>query len=47
LKRKQRHLASASVRLPRHGVMQISLDATWSMLRFRPRAEIKIMTRKF
>jgi hypothetical protein len=30
-----------------HGVMQISLDATWSMLRFRPRAEIKIMTRKF
>lgn len=30
-----------------HGVTQISLDATWSALRFRPRAEIKVMTRKF
>lgn len=30
-----------------HGVTQISLDATWSALRFRPRGEIKVMTRKF
>lgn len=30
-----------------HGVTQISLDDTWSMLRFRPRHEIKVMTRKF
>ncbi len=30
-----------------HPVTQISLDVTWSALRFRPRAEIKVMTRKF
>lgn len=30
-----------------HGVTQISLDDTWSMLRFRPRAEIRSFTRKF
>jgi hypothetical protein len=30
-----------------HGVTQISPDDTWSALRFRPRAEIKVMTRKF
>jgi hypothetical protein len=29
------------------GVTQISLDDTWSALRFRPRAEIKTLTRKF
>ena len=28
-------------------VTQIALDDTWSALRFRPRAEIKVMTRKF
>ncbi|MDX2136668.1 MAG: hypothetical protein SF123_01115 [Chloroflexota bacterium] len=30
-----------------HGVTQILLDDTWSALRFRPRSEIKVMTRKF
>jgi hypothetical protein len=29
------------------GVTQISVDDTWSALRFRPRAEIKTLTRKF
>jgi hypothetical protein len=29
------------------GVTQISIDDTWSALRFRPRAEIKTLTRKF
>ena len=29
------------------GVTQISIDDTWSALRFRPRAEIKSLTRKF
>ncbi|MCC6612923.1 MAG: hypothetical protein IT320_05545 [Anaerolineae bacterium] len=28
-------------------VTQLSLDATWSILRFRPRDEIKTLTRKF
>jgi len=28
-------------------VTQIGIDATWSVLRFRPRAEIKTLTRKF
>lgn len=30
-----------------HGVTQISIDDTWSALRFRPRTEIAKMTRKF
>jgi hypothetical protein len=30
-----------------HGVTQLSIDDTWSALRFRPRAEIAVMTRKF
>jgi hypothetical protein len=30
-----------------HGVTQLSMDATWSFLRMRPRSEIKVMTRKF
>ncbi len=30
-----------------HGVAQASIDDTWSALRFRPRSEIKQMTRKF
>lgn len=29
------------------GVTQISVDETWSALRFRPVSEIKVMTRKF
>jgi hypothetical protein len=37
----------AMARLDWHGVTQISLDDTWSALRFRPRADIKTMTRKF
>lgn len=30
-----------------HPVTLISLDETWSSMRVRPRAEIKVMTRKF
>jgi hypothetical protein len=30
-----------------HAVTQISIDDTWSAVRFRPRSEIKVMTRKF
>lgn len=30
-----------------HGVSQVAVDETWSALRFRPRHEIKKMTRKF
>jgi hypothetical protein len=30
-----------------HAVAQRALDATWSALRFRPRAEIKKMVRRF
>lgn len=30
-----------------HPVSQVAIDATWSALRFRPRADIKHMTRRF